>query len=44
MAWVPVALAEEGTRVAFSAPDGGTVPAAVTHEAFHDPAGARLRS
>ena len=44
MAWVPVALAEEGTRVAFSAAGGDTIPAAVTHEAFHDPEGTRLRS
>jgi sarcosine oxidase, subunit alpha len=44
IAWVPVASAEEGTRIRISDPSGATIPASVTHRAFYDPDGERLRS
>jgi hypothetical protein len=44
MAWVPAALSSDGTGIELSQPDGGTVPASVTHQAFHDPDGELLRS
>jgi sarcosine oxidase subunit alpha len=44
IAWVPVAQAEEGTAIRISDPSGATIPATVTHRAFYDPDGERLRS
>jgi sarcosine oxidase subunit alpha len=44
IAWVPVAQAEEGTSIRISDPSGATIPATVTHRAFYDPDGERLRS
>ncbi|MGZ4430169.1 MAG: 2Fe-2S iron-sulfur cluster-binding protein [Gaiellales bacterium] len=44
IAWVPVASAEEGTPIRISDPSGGTIAASVTHRAFYDPDGERLRS
>ena len=44
IAWVPVAKSEEGTRIAISDPGGEPIPASVTHSAFYDPDGERLRS
>ena len=44
IAWVPVAQSEEGTAIRISDPDGSTIPATITHKAFYDPDGERLRS
>jgi sarcosine oxidase subunit alpha len=44
MAWVPAALSADGTGIEMSHADGTTIPATVTHQAFHDPDGERLRS
>ena len=44
IAWVPVEQAEEGTAIRISDPGGSTIPATVTHKAFYDPDGERLRS
>jgi sarcosine oxidase subunit alpha len=44
IAWVPVASSEEGTRIDISDPTGARIPAVVTHKAFYDPDGERLRS
>jgi glycine cleavage system aminomethyltransferase T len=41
---VPVSLSEDGTGIAISDPSGATIPATVTHKAFYDPDGERLRS
>jgi sarcosine oxidase, subunit alpha len=43
LAWVPAALAEEGTRLELRI-DGGLQPAAVRLRPFFDPDGARLRA
>jgi sarcosine oxidase, subunit alpha len=44
IAWVPVAQAQDGTDIRISDPSGATIPATVTHQAFYDPDGERLRS
>jgi sarcosine oxidase, subunit alpha len=44
IAWVPVAQAQDGTAIRISDPSGATIPATVTHQAFYDPDGERLRS
>jgi len=44
IALVPVAQSEEGTPIRISDPGGTTIPATVTHKAFYDPDGERLRS
>ena len=44
IAWVPVEQSEEGTAIRISDPKGSTIPATVTHKAFYDPDGERLRS
>ena len=44
IAWVKADRAEEGTEFAISSPSGSLIPAIVTHRAFHDPDGERLRS
>jgi sarcosine oxidase subunit alpha len=44
IAWLPVEQSEEGTPIRISDPKGSTIPATVTHKAFYDPDGERLRS
>jgi sarcosine oxidase subunit alpha len=44
IAWVPVAQSQDGTAIRISDPSGATIPATVTHQAFYDPDGERLRS
>jgi glycine cleavage system aminomethyltransferase T len=44
IAWVPADMSEEGTRIDISDPTGARIPAVVTHKAFYDPDGERLRS
>jgi sarcosine oxidase subunit alpha len=44
IAWVPVGISEEGTAIRISDPSGAEIPATVTHTAFYDPDGERLRS
>jgi sarcosine oxidase subunit alpha len=44
IAWVPVAMAEEGTPITISDPTGARIPASVTHRPFYDPDGEKLRS
>jgi sarcosine oxidase subunit alpha len=44
IAWLPVEQSEEGTAIRISDPNGSTIPATVTHKAFYDPDGERLRS
>ena len=44
IAWLPVEQSEEGTAIRISDPKGSTIPATVTHKAFYDPDGERLRS
>ena len=44
IAWVPIAMSEDGGRLRISDPSGATIPALVTHRAFYDPDGERLRS
>jgi sarcosine oxidase subunit alpha len=44
MAWVPAERSAEGTEIAVSRPGGEPIPALVTHRAFNDPDGERLRS
>ena len=44
IAWVKQDRSEEGTPITISNPDGALIPAMVTHKAFHDPDGERLRS
>ena len=44
IAWVKADRAEEGPEFAISSPSGSLIPAIVTHRAFHDPDGERLRS
>jgi len=44
IAWLPIAKADEGTRIAISDPSGERIPASVTHRAFYDSEGERLRS
>jgi glycine cleavage system aminomethyltransferase T len=41
---LPVEQSEEGTAIRISDPKGSTIPATVTHKAFYDPDGERLRS
>jgi sarcosine oxidase subunit alpha len=44
IAWVPIGLAEEGADLQISDPGGDMIPASVTHRAFYDPDGERLRA
>jgi hypothetical protein len=44
MAWVPADASHDGTALQLSQADGTTIPASVTHQAFHDPDGELLRS
>ncbi|HYW28940.1 MAG TPA: 2Fe-2S iron-sulfur cluster-binding protein [Gaiellales bacterium] len=44
IAWVPLSMSEDGTGITISDPSGATIPATVTHKAFYDPDGERLRS
>ncbi|MEA2444837.1 MAG: sarcosine oxidase, subunit alpha, partial [Thermoleophilales bacterium] len=44
MAWVPADASQDGTALQLSQADGSTIPASVTHQAFHDPDGELLRS
>ena len=44
IAWVPESMSEEGSRIVISDPAGHRIPASVTHKAFYDPEGERLRS
>ncbi|MDX6532982.1 MAG: sarcosine oxidase, subunit alpha, partial [Gaiellales bacterium] len=44
IAWVPVGISEDGTAIRISDPSGAEIPARVTHTAFYDPDGERLRS
>ncbi len=44
IAWVPVGSSEEGASIVISDPSGARIPATVTHRAFYDPDGERLRS
>jgi sarcosine oxidase, subunit alpha len=44
MAWLPAGNSQDGAAIAISRPDGTTIPATVTHRAFHDPDGELLRS
>jgi sarcosine oxidase subunit alpha len=44
IAWVPESSSEEGSRIVISDPAGHRIPASVTHKAFYDPDGERLRS
>ena len=44
IAWVPIGSAEEGSAIVISDPSGARIPATVTHKAFYDPDGERLRS
>jgi sarcosine oxidase subunit alpha len=44
IAWVPVAISEEGTPIVISDPAGAKIPADVRRSAFYDPEGALLRS
>ena len=44
IAWVPIGSSEEGTPIVISDPSGARIPATVTHKAFYDPDGERLRS
>jgi sarcosine oxidase subunit alpha len=44
IAWLPIEQSEEGTAIRISDPKGSTIPATVTHKAFYDPDGERLRS
>ena len=43
MAWVPAAMASDGTSITI-ADDGRRVSAQIVTEPFHDPAGELLRS
>jgi sarcosine oxidase subunit alpha len=44
IAWVPIGSSEEGASIVISDPSGARIPATVTHRAFYDPDGERLRS
>src|SRR3954447_7435139 len=44
MAWVPAARSGDDTAIDISHADGSTIPGVITHQAFHDPDGERLRS
>ncbi len=44
IAWVPVDYAGEGKAITISDPSGAKIPATVTHKAFYDPDGEKLRS
>jgi sarcosine oxidase subunit alpha len=44
IAWVPIGSSEEGSSIVISDPSGARIPATVTHKAFYDPDGERLRS
>jgi sarcosine oxidase subunit alpha len=44
IAWVPIDQSEEGHSIVISDPSGARIPATVTHTAFYDPEGEKLRS
>ncbi len=44
IAWVPIDYAGEGNAITISDPSGAKIPATVTHKAFYDPDGEKLRS
>jgi sarcosine oxidase subunit alpha len=44
IAWVPIDQSQDGHSIVISDPSGARIPATVTHTAFYDPEGEKLRS